>query len=378
MKYMGSKQTMLLNGLGETIEFEAKGKKRVVDLFSGSGAVAWYAAERTHLPVTAVDLQHYAVVLANAVIARTEPASVDSVVEKWLVPTRRSRPRTNRWKRWNELGVAPRGRLRKKDVLAARQLCKKEDGGLVWSSYGGYYFSPAQALTFDLLRHNLPDAEPERSLCLAAVIATASRCAASPGHTAQPFRPSQAALPYITAAWKKDPLNEAEELLRQLAVRHANTAGSAHVADAVAEAKNLKEDDLVILDPPYSAVQYSRFYHVLETIAWGEVDAIEGAGRYPPFAQRPRSDFSVKTRAEQALTELLKSLADIGCTAILTFPASEASNGLSGKRVSQLARTYFDVVSSKVATRFSTLGGNNELRPSRHDTHELIVTMRPQ
>lgn len=377
MKYMGSKQTMLLNGLGESIIAESTRSSRIVDLFSGSGAVAWFAAEQVDLPVMAVDLQSYAAALAAAVLNRTRPITASQLESTWLSPVRRARPHTTLWKRWKEHAPAQRGLLRRKDVEAARRLCKEEVAGLVAKSYGGYYFSPAQAVTFDLMRKRLPAREPDRSLCLAVLIAAASRCAAAPGHTAQPFRPSGSALPFIWAVWKKDPLEEATELLRELAPRHAKVRGSALVGDAVAKAKALNETDLVILDPPYSAVQYSRFYHVLETIARGEIGRVEGAGRYPPLTERPQSDFSLKTRAEQALDELLKTLADVGCTAILTFPAAQASNGLSGERVKKLARTYFSVVSSKVAMRFSTLGGNNALRPSRHDTHELIVTMRP-
>jgi len=378
MKYMGSKQTMLLNGLGDTIVAEAEGRKRIVDLFAGSGAVSWFAAERTDLPVLALDLQHYAVILASAVLKRTRPASARELVTRWLDPARRSRSRTSAWRSWLDLGVAPIQGLRKRDVQESRRLCRSIDGGLVWRAYGGYYFSPGQAVTLDEMLRHLPECEGERSLCLAALIATASRCAAAPGHTAQPFRPSPSALPYIAAAWKKDPLEEAVELLGGLARRHANVVGDAYVGDAVVEAKTLKAGDLVILDPPYSAVQYSRFYHVLETLARGDVTSVEGAGRYPPFTERPRSDFSVKTLAEPALSGLLAALADVGCNAVLTFPAAAASNGLSGDRVRSLAEAHFDVVSTKVAMRFSTLGGNNALRPSRHDTHELIVTMRPQ
>jgi len=61
---------MLTNGLGEAIESEARHAKRVVDLFTGSGALAWFAAERTEAPVYALDLQEFAVILARAVIGR--------------------------------------------------------------------------------------------------------------------------------------------------------------------------------------------------------------------------------------------------------------------------------------------------------------------
>ena len=44
MKYMGSKRTMLLNGLGTLLKAEMPKHDRVVDLFCGAGSVSWFAA----------------------------------------------------------------------------------------------------------------------------------------------------------------------------------------------------------------------------------------------------------------------------------------------------------------------------------------------
>ena len=89
MKYMGSKRAMLRNGLGEMLLREAKGKSRVVDLFSGSGSVSWFTAQRLDRPVLAVDLQRYSAVLARAVIGRTEPLSVNRIGKTFQHPPRR-------------------------------------------------------------------------------------------------------------------------------------------------------------------------------------------------------------------------------------------------------------------------------------------------
>ena len=53
MKYMGSKITMLKNGLGQLLINQAITAERVVDLFTGAGFVAWYIAENTDKPVLA-------------------------------------------------------------------------------------------------------------------------------------------------------------------------------------------------------------------------------------------------------------------------------------------------------------------------------------
>jgi adenine-specific DNA-methyltransferase len=268
------------------------------------------------------------------------------------------------------------GRLSAADVAAARTLCADGASGLMWSSYGGYYFSPRQALTLDLLLEALPSRAPARTVCHAALLMAASKCAAAPGHTAQPFAPSKTGLRFIHDLWRIDPLEAADADLRKLCARCAQVRGDARTGDAVTVAKNLRESDLVIIDPPYSAVQYSRFYHVLEALARRERFVPYGTGRYPPLKQRPQSDFSLVSAAPMALERLFANLAGTGCTALVTFPTAACSNGLSGDAVTALAREHFRVRTRRVLGRFSTMGGNNHHRPARHHSDELILTPR--
>lgn len=374
MKYMGSKTAMLENGLGELVVEHAEHSKRVVDLFTGSAAIAWFAAERTTRPVVAFDLQTYAVVLARAVITRTRGVDTSRLETTWIAPVTRRRKKLARWKQWPELN----GRIWKKNVVHARRVCADEAGGVTWSAYGGHYFSPHQATTIDCLLESLPEREPDRSVCLAALIVAASRCAASPGHTAQPFAPTDGGLTAIYDAWKVDPLEAARAALKSIAPQHAKSKGLAEVADAVEKAGTLEEGDLAIVDPPYSAVQYSRFYHVLETIALQSDFTAEGVGRYPPFTDRPHSDFSLLTASSGAVGNLFENLASAGVKTIVTFPRTRSSNGLSGSDVKELADPHFVVESSRVRTRFSTLGGNHDHRPPRQRREELILVLNPR
>ena len=155
------------------------------------------------------------------------------------------------------------------------------------------------------------------------------------------------------------------------------TRGKAEVGDAVEVAGRLGPGDLALVDPPYSAVQYSRFYHVLETIARRERVSVEGVGRYPPLDDRPSSAFSLITGSTNALASLLENLASAGARVLLTFPAGGSSNGLSGAHIVEVARRWFDVEVKTVLGRFSTLGGNNAVRASRTHATELILTMAP-
>ena len=159
--------------------------------------------------------------------------------------------------------------------------------------------------------------------------------------------------------------------------------GQASVGDANAAAGELNEGDLAFIDPPYSGVHYSRFYHVLETIARGTCGEVSGIGRYPDRKKRPRSKYSVISESAEALEQLLESISSHGARAILTFPDHECSNGLSGKAVREIAQRYFHVNETQVASKFSTLGGTGyeettELgRDARQHAQELMLVLDP-
>src|SRR5208282_4532117 len=148
--------------------------------------------------------------------------------------------------------------------------------------------------------------------------------------------------------------------------------------DANEAAASIAEGDLAFIDPPYSGVHYSRFYHVLETIARGRCSDVSGAGRYPAADERPRSRYSLKSESSAALNDLFVAIASRGGKAIVTFPQRGCSNGLSGRIVIALAGNHFKTEQHWVASKFSTLGGNNDHRNARRSTRELILVLRPR
>ena len=376
MKYMGSKQSLLGNGLGDLLVERSRSATRIVDLFSGAGAVSWYAAEHTGVPVLAIDLQQYSKVLAEAVILRTEPLDGSVLEESWLELASR---RLYRSKIWREAADAYQGSLTATEVHGAREMCRRPSSiGAIWNAYGGYYYSPAQAIALDYLRSTMPEDGVLRPVCLGVLVMAASICAASPGHTAQPFRPTRTAIRHIEAAWRRDPFDVIRKVLPDVTRRAARVRGQAVVGDAVDIATSMTASDLVIVDPPYSAAQYSRFYHVLETVARGECGQVEGAGRYPPIEERPQSDFSKRSTSLAAVWKLLETLGEARASVIITFPQHGASNGLEGEELARIAAEWFRVDVTSTDTRFSTLGGNGKQRASRRRGVELVLSLTPR
>jgi adenine-specific DNA-methyltransferase len=375
MKYMGSKRVMLQNGLGYLLSREASVCNYFVDLFSGSGAVAAYVAQRLPIPVLALDTQSYSAVLAGAVLNRVSKLARPETWHNW------ERRATERFR---NRSIPVVKRISKATVTELRSWCVEQEDMPITRAYGGHYFSPQQAVWLDSLRGSLPRLEPNRTVALAALIASASHCAAAPGHTAQPFQPTTGAKLFLEEAWGRDIVKCTGETFHALAERFALKLGRAEVGDANEAARDLLPGALAFVDPPYSGVHYSRFYHVLETIARGDCGEVFGVGRYPAPELRPHSKYSVKSQSTDALASLFKTIADRDARAIMTFPDHECSNGLSGHRVREVAAEYFKICEYSIESKFSTLGGkgdgrkNEAGRSARQKANELVLVLTPR
>ena len=373
LKYMGSKRAMLGNGLGEVLGGMVGRHKRFVDLFAGSASVAWHVAGRYPIETWAFDLQRYSAVLAAAVVQRNSPADPVKLWNDW---SRRAAPRFGAFD-------APTSKdISEAFVMKARSWSNQFDKTSLVNAYAGHYYSPVQAAWIQALRDTVPTKSPNREICLAALVTAASKCAAAPGHTAQPFQPTDTALKYLQISWQRNLCADIQAALAQITPLHAQVVGEAHVGDANKVASQLRHGDLVFIDPPYSAVQYSRFYHVLEAIAVGVTSPVFGVGRYPPLSERPSSQYSQKTTSLAAIQELLTTLAERDVSAIVTFPDHECSNGIDACMIKSAASKIFKVETHRVSSVFSTLGGpaskTHGPRLARLSADEMILCMEPK
>lgn len=358
----------------------AKGA-RIADPFCGSGIVSWHLASTFRSAVWAGDLQRFACARAAAVLERRGEAK-ESEYFAWHMKADQTFenlsqlingagvPLPNSWTISDAEAIVFEHR-RTAEELSVALHCK---GPVVAFAYGGHYFSLPQSLKIDALRRALPSRGGARLVGLCALIGATSKCAASPGHTAQPFQPTEGASRWLLDAWKRDPAKYVKSEWDEVLGFEAKVPGKVFHTDAASLLGKLCEGDVAFLDPPYSGVHYSRFYHVLETLTDGKFVQVEGRGRYPAQGKRPASSFSRRGESHAAIGSLLDVAMRKKLRLVMTFPFALQSNGLAAEVIEQMAKERFGrVIVREAISNFSSLGGRGSDRAARKPAREAII-----
>jgi adenine-specific DNA-methyltransferase len=124
---------------------------------------------------------------------------------------------------------------------------------------------------------------------------------------------------------------------------------------------------VVYADPPYTSDQYSRYYHIYETMYWYDYPVSQGIGRYPSVEDRFSTAFSHKAEVARAFDRLAAAVVGRHATLVLSYP----SDGLltrQGHDLGDIVRRHFPVIElSKFDHTHSTLG-------SAHGSNSVEVT----
>jgi adenine-specific DNA methylase len=368
--YLGSK-LRALDALEEAISSLSGQGAHLCDLFAGSGTVANHFA-RTR-PVTAVDIQEYSRVICDALLlppgdglfgtvkdaaeariaasaergvlkaaaplielevrAMSQAAHGDSALLASLIEAG-SMLTACRDEVHTEIGEAM------DEAKARLQSIPGLEGvtSMTLRHFGGSYFSFQQAAEIDVLLEYAHSVVPQmKSSLIAAVLSTASELVNTVGkHFAQPIRP-------------RDKNGKIKSTLHSLAARDRNksvlstfnsmldryiSAASAKFENRIVRADYadfLRSDtfdaDIVYADPPYTRDHYSRFYHVLETLALRDDPDIStntahgrtvlSRGIYR--TERHQSPFCIRSEAPAAFDELFRLVSARGVPLVLSY-----------------------------------------------------------
>lgn len=114
---------------------------------------------------------------------------------------------------------------------------------------------------------------------------------------------------------------------------------------------------VVYADPPYTDDQYSRYYHVLETLIRYDYPETASKGQYRP--DRFRTPFSVKTEVRGAFDRLIRSTGDFGAELVLSYPTNGLLHKCGSSPLEYLTKYYPRVeVCNAVSHTHSTFGAS--------------------
>lgn len=231
--------------------------------------------------------------------------------------------------------------------------------------FSNAYFGLRQAMQIDSIRYAIDCvAVSSRARLLCALSQAMSLCSASPGHFAQFFVPRDDANSALVVRMRRRDLFSAFvaalEAVKPIQC-YSRTSNRTFCSDATTllETKRGYLSGLPLIvyaDPPYSRAQYSRYYHLLETIALYDYPACDGKGRYRQ--DRHLTGFSHKAHVADAMDAFVSAASDTGAGLYFSYP----SNGLlqrAGECVEDVLSTHYRHVSllAEVPIRHSTMGG---------------------
>jgi adenine-specific DNA-methyltransferase len=256
--------------------------------------------------------------------------------------------------------------MRAVPALASYRADPKLEPYCLFSRYfASAYFGVKQAGEIDSLRFAIDKApEEKRDIYLFALLHALSFCAATPGHFAQFLVPREKANSlYIGRIRKRSVVDYFNNALIALSKPRCLSRRSNRVfrSDATEFLHNLKAQRrgaklVIYADPPYSRAQYSRYYHVLETLILYDYPAATGKGRYRH--QRFETDFSRKARVVAAMSDFVAAAAATGASLYLSYPKNGLVYQAGGDVVTILRQHYRSAtIAASVALDHSTMGG---------------------
>ena len=156
-----------------------------------------------------------------------------------------------------------------------------------------------------------------KSLYLVALMNAMCVCEATSGHFAQYLPSDHPRLEKIKnrSIWDEF-LKKCNDLNKIVFSKFENKCFNLNYEKLI-ELPEFDDVNLVYIDPPYTGEQYSRFYHVLETICKYDNPELEFKGLYR--TDRFTSPFSLRTKAFDEFDKLFSSLASKGKKIVLSY-----------------------------------------------------------
>lgn len=250
-------------------------------------------------------------------------------------------------------------------------------------SYSGAYFGIHQCIEIDSIRYAINmlrefgeiDEDQHRWMCISLCQAM-SKVSTTTGHFAQYMRINENNAKRFIKQRSRSIWREwlrAMFEISPIGSKEWRSRNRVFSQDANLLLQSLKSNGqspaVIYADPPYTEDQYSRYYHLYETLLYYDYPSSFGNGRYRP--NRFRSKYSLKTQVRSVLDSLISDCAQLGSRLILSYPEHGLVPNSKNFLVS-LLRKYFGKSYSAITLEHyhSSLGGSKGREKYR--VNELI------
>lgn len=254
--------------------------------------------------------------------------------------------------------------------------------------YADSYVGIKQAIEIDSLiaaidhaHTRLSISEDQRRWLLLALGGSILKCACTTGHFAQFLEPNENSYRFFSKQRKRSIWETWLQSIEHLSAvgdekwRSNNQSfneDSITLLSRLACAKN--RPAVIYADPPYTDDQYSRFYHLLETLMLYDFPEVSGKGRYR--TGRYTTPFSLKSKVVTAFDNLAAASAATGADMVLSYP----SNGLlyeTGLNPKIVLKKHFRKVECRYAIphSHSTMGGSKGYAKEIVTEHIYMATV---
>jgi adenine-specific DNA-methyltransferase len=381
-----------------------------LDTFAGMCSVAG-SLSSTGRPVWCNDIQHYANIIAEVLVKSAAPPLIDehamrSLLSGFLLNMSALKERFSQELMEEEAALNSDSYIGYKSIEetwkhAANDFVIGEEIKslhavpnsfpylLITLTYSHGYFGLRQAIELDSLKYAIDFAysaglitSEEARWYLVALLQTASRISTAPGHFAQYLHvKDQATYKNIRSNRKRSVWEiflTSLETIRPYGTSRWRAANQVYCEEAVALAEMLRALEtrprIIYADPPYSEAQYSRFYHVLETIARYDYPSVKGKGRYRE--DRYLTPFSKPKLVKSAFENLIQSAAAIESDLVISYPSNGLLFQVGGDLITLLLYHYSSVELTRISHQHSTLGGRpgKKMQPVEEN---IFVARRP-
>jgi adenine-specific DNA-methyltransferase len=318
IKYGGNK-LRLLPAIVWIVRQVVKSAGTILDLMAGTHCVGY--ALKQQYRICANDIQEYSFVIGKAFIENG--------------------------------GYVINRNLAEKELLKNIQKNKRNaEFNLFQKAYANTYFTTSQCREIDNIRAAIEAVPtPRRELYLTMLMSTMCYASNTTGHFAEYLNK-----PASSPKSVQELFFEKCENLSVVSNSYVNRVFNLDYKEFLSETEQelveiVEGSDLIYIDPPYSSAQYSRFYHILETLVKYDYPTVEFKGRYR--RDRHFSGFCRKSMAQSELDNALRKCSEINKGFILLSYVDSSSSLIPKEKFEEIVHNHFSHATKALTCQIS-------------------------